>query len=836
MKNSYFSAVTSRIYCYFGEIFDLFIDELLTPSTLPEMLHLDLKRQGYERIVFFGYTEGAFFLDAASKESFRGKSAAPRLRGATRGRLLSADRSPAAPPARQDALSFDIGPAEMIRYAARLMSDASVKTAVIFSDGLNLLENLQREGDGGSMLNDLFRKIESINDIRNRNVMILLFDRSESGAAEFFHGQKWTYVWESLKARAVFHHIPPPSAQEIRCALNHLRLAGVDGKRLRVDLTPLPEMCRMIAGKIQRNINAGETGAKYTGTEELAARQMKSLLQHLMDHFITPERELTLDACERMCTKKAGRPAIEQLRELVGMQQLKDKLEAYIRQNASGAGADGAARLRLEPPARRTEADGPNLNFILTGKKGTGKSTAARLIGEILGDCGLLPSGHLVETRPSKLIGQYVGHSEANMRDAIERARGGVLFIDEAYGFAAGSRETNSYHTGMVNELVAGMTADKGAYAVVLAGYPEEMEHMLRTVNPGLKERFANRIHIEDYTPEELTAIFRKMARAKGFTLSSELDGRLTAFFDNWHADQQNDWANARNAENLLNDMAAVCRDGILTGDMLPQALKRYYTDEEQRSVRERLDAMIGLAGVKQTICDFENEMRYGGHSKRRNYHFVFAGNPGTGKTTIAEIFGQLLKGAGVLKSGTVCKVEAGELMKQPDALSRAIRQCRDRVLFIDEAYQLLNAPHLIDQLVEKTNPDAADFPFCAVCAGYEEQMRQFMEYNAGMERRFSVIHFDTYTPEDLLQILEREMKARYPSYAASPDFFAGSLAHFREYERQIAKKYNGGYIGRYLEEVKKILYRGLHEKYGDARPPAGAYRFTAAMIPDRLV
>ena len=836
MKNSYFSAATSRTYCYFGEIFDLFFDELLTPFTLPELLHLDLKRQGYERIVFFGYTEGAYFLDAASKELFRGKSAAPRLHGATRGRLLTTNRAPAAPSVRQDALSFNIGSAEMIRYAAHLMSDACIKTAIVFSDGLNLLESLQREGDDGSMLNDLFKKIESINNIRNRNVMIFLFDRSEAGAADFFHGQKWTYVWESLKTRAVFHHIQPPSAEEIRFALNYLRLVGIDGQKLSIDFSQLSEMCRMIAGKIQRNINEGETGAKYTGTEELAAFQMKSLMQHLMDHFIMPERKLTLDACERMCAKKQGKPVIEQLRDLIGMKELKDRMEAYIRQHDIDSRREAAVRLRFEPPARQTGLDGPNLNFILIGKKGTGKSTAARLIGEIFGDCGLLPSGHLVETRPSKLIGQYVGHSEMNMRDAIERARGGVLFIDEAYGFSSGSNETNSYYAGMVNELVADMTADKGAYAVVLAGYPEEMEHMLRTVNPGLKERFANHIYIEDYTPDELTQIFQKMAWAKGFSISSELEGRLAVFFDNWHADQQNDWANARNAENLLNEMAPACRDRVLTSAMLPQSLKRYFTDEEQRSVRERLDSMVGLAGVKQTILDFENEMRYGDHQKRRNYHFVFAGNPGTGKTMIAEIFGQLLKSVGVLKSGTVCKVEAGDLMKQPDALAREIRRSRDRVLFIDEAYQLLNAPHLIDQLVEKTNPDATDFPFCVVCAGYEEQMQRFIECNAGMERRFSVIHFDTYTPEDLLQILEKVLKTKYPTYAVDSDFLEGSLEHFRRYEQKIAKKYNGDYIGRYLEEAKKILYRGFSDVYGDRRPPREEYKFTAALLPDHLV
>ena len=243
---------------------------------------------------------------------------------------------------------------------------------------------------------------------------------------------------------------------------------------------------------------------------------------------------------------------------------------------------------------------------------------------------------------------------------------------------------------------------------------------------------------------------------------------------------------------------------------------------------------MIGLENVKKTVRKFENKLRYG-NQKKRNYHFVFAGNPGTGKTTVANHFGQLLKGAGILKSGTINVVKAEDLLKSPDALAQAIQKSRNRVLFIDEAYQLLNAPYIIDQLVEKTNPDAVDFPFCAVCAGYAEDMDRFMEYNAGMDRRFDVIRFDTYTPDDLMQILNLVLPKNYPNFTVTEGFLQKTATHFQKYQETIAAKFNAGYIGKYIEEAESLLYEKFAAQYGEERPPAEAYVLDETTEPEHF-
>jgi len=398
---------------------------------------------------------------------------------------------------------------------------------------------------------------------------------------------------------------------------------------------------------------------------------------------------------------------------------------------------------------------------------------------------------------------------------------------------------TSNATQGMVDELVGNMTAHKGEYAVVMAGYPEEMADMFKNTNPALKERFLNHIHIEDYTPDELADIFRLMAKQRGLAISPELDAMLVSFLENWYYDCQNDWANARNVENLIGAMAAngAQECGCLKPDMIPSDLQKYASDALQTETKAQLDEMIGLHQVKQQIRDFENELIFGDGAQRKNYHFIFSGNPGTGKTTVAKLFGQLLKGAGVLKSGAVREVKAEELLKAPDALAQEISQCRDRVLFIDEAYQLLRAPMILDQLVEKTNPDLVDFPFTVICAGYEADMQDFLKYNKGMPRRFQVIHFDDYSTEELMQILEIVLKKNYSEFSVTEEFLQGAMAHFRRYKEEIAKGYNGGYVNLFLNEARKLLFRKFWEKYGEEKkPPKEEYVFTAAEVPQAMM
>jgi len=845
MKASYFAPAANRIYCFFGTVSDLYADETLVPIPIEEMLHRDLKLQGYERIVFMGVTEGAWFLDDLSRQLWHGKNEVkptdvPRLKGALQGRLLGRQQT-AAPAPRQD-LFFTLSANEMIRYAGALLRDSNVKTAVIFRDGLNMLEHLQKNGDI-SLFKDLFLKIESIPDATNHNVLILLFDRDERSVFSFLNEK---YELNVLQDRSVRHRIPAVGAKEIQHVLHYLRIKGLDGKKLQLDLNDVEAMGEMLARKILQNINeSADKGAMQSGAIELKARTLLEMMRHLLDWFMEKGQILNMDSCHMMCGHQEEKDALEQLNELIGMDALKETMKQYIHLNGLKKEKMILPANRLDPPLKASNGKDLNLNFVLTGSQGTGKTTAARLIGQIMADYGLLPSGHLIETRPSELIGQYRGDSEANMRRAVQRALGGVLFIDEAYGFATGDMHGDSYKEGMVDELVASMTAYKGEFAVVLAGYPDKMAHMLDTVNPGLKGRFNNYIHFEDYTPEELADIFRLQAKKKELSISPELDERLVLFMDNWYHENQDDWHNARSVENLLNKMMnnGASDKKCLTLAQMPAEYSIYTNGDLQANTRNMLDQMIGLQSVKQQITDFENMLIFDDSEKKKNHHFVFSGRPGTGKTTVARIFGQLLKGAGILKSGRVREVKAETLLKDPEALAKEISKSRDCVLFIDEAYQLLATKHVIDQLVEKTEPSQIDFPYTVVCAGYKKEMQAFMNYNNGMFRRFKVINFDEYSVEELMQILERELPRHCPGYTVTEEFLQGTKAHFQQHIDTITQFFNAGYISIYLEDgVKALLFRRLRREHSEMKPeelkklPKTEFNLTMADVPQNLV
>ncbi len=163
-------------------------------------------------------------------------------------------------------------------------------------------------------------------------------------------------------------------------------------------------------------------------------------------------------------------------------------------------------------------------HLVFTGNPGTGKTTVARLVGELYRSIGLLPSGHLVEVDRANLVGGYVGQTALKTKAACERARGGVLFIDEAYSLSHGG--VHDYGTEAIEALLTFMEANRGELAVVVAGYPEEMAGFLRS-NPGLQSRFDLTIEFPDYSPAELERMFVSLATAQDYDLTPDALERL---------------------------------------------------------------------------------------------------------------------------------------------------------------------------------------------------------------------------------------------------------------------------------------------------------------------
>jgi Cdc6-like AAA superfamily ATPase len=193
-------------------------------------------------------------------------------------------------------------------------------------------------------------------------------------------------------------------------------------------------------------------------------------------------------------------------------------------------------------------------HLIFTGAPGTGKTTVARLYGELLKALGVLPNGKFKEVARRDLVGQYIGHTAEKTNAVFEEALGGVLFIDEAYTL---SRSTGGADFGReaIDTLVKLMEDHRDEVAVIVAGYTDDMKDFL-DANAGLASRFAKTMEFENYTPDELVHIVNRIARGDDYLLAPGLDEALLEWFESIDRDQN--FGNAREARRLLEGMRKV--------------------------------------------------------------------------------------------------------------------------------------------------------------------------------------------------------------------------------------------------------------------------------------
>jgi ATPase family protein associated with various cellular activities (AAA)/AAA lid domain-containing protein len=194
---------------------------------------------------------------------------------------------------------------------------------------------------------------------------------------------------------------------------------------------------------------------------------------------------------------------------MIGLAPVKQRVRGLIDETRVDA-QRRAAGLQVSPRSR---------HLVFTGNPGTAKTTVARLMGQILRELGVLPSGHLVEAARPDLVGEAVGQTAPKTREVCERAVGGVLFLDEAYDLVQDTEA--DYGREAVAELLVQMEDHRDDLVVIVAGYPQEMDEFLES-NPGLRSRFAGRVEFPDYGNDELAAIFSAMAEKQGYRFAPE--------------------------------------------------------------------------------------------------------------------------------------------------------------------------------------------------------------------------------------------------------------------------------------------------------------------------
>lgn len=230
---------------------------------------------------------------------------------------------------------------------------------------------------------------------------------------------------------------------------------------------------------------------------------------------------------------------MQQLDELIGLQAVKDDVKRLtnfiaIQKQRRDAG------LKCTPIS---------YHCVFTGNPGTGKTTVARILAAIYAEVGILNKGHLVETDRSGLVAEYVGQTAVKTNKIIDSALDGVLFIDEAYSLVQGGG--NDYGLEAIATLLKRMEDDRERLVVILAGYSDEMRDFINA-NPGLESRFNRYIHFEDYSADDLMAIYRLQAERHEYLLSPDAETALKMTLDMDVANKDENFGNGRHVRNLF--------------------------------------------------------------------------------------------------------------------------------------------------------------------------------------------------------------------------------------------------------------------------------------------
>ncbi len=470
--------------------------------------------------------------------------------------------------------------------------------------------------------------------------------------------------------------------------------------------------------------------------------------------------------------KQSPNEILEMLDEFIGMDSVKKAVRTWTQ----------TIKNNQKRKALGLPTDELKLHILLTGNPGTGKTTVTRILGKLFKAMQLLPSDKVIETSGLDLTAGYVGQTKDKVNELCDSAMGGVLFIDEAY-YLAGSESGNassSFASEAVGTILKRMEDARGRFVVVAAGYQKEMQNFMK-MNPGLESRFGTKIHIDDYSVDELYKILCQNVKKSQFVFTEEAEKNAYEAVDEICKNKGKDFANARAVRNLFDTIKLNMDERIekipeneKTKDLLTTILPDDIPHEDNKElsvedVFEELNELVGMEKVKTAVRELYDTVKInseletlGEKVKSPEIHIALTGNPGTGKTTVARILGKLFKTMGLISSDKVIECDRSTIVeKYVGHTAKKMQQlCDDatgKILFIDEVYALSSddfGKEATDTLMKRMEDDRGKF--IVVVAGYADKMDEWMAVNEGLSSRFTHrIHLDDYDENELYALFQ---------------------------------------------------------------------------------
>ncbi|MCK5029479.1 MAG: AAA family ATPase [Bacteroidales bacterium] len=526
---------------------------------------------------------------------------------------------------------------------------------------------------------------------------------------------------------------------------------------------------------------------------------------------------------------------LKNFESLIGLNNIKQKVKDHI-------SYIDFLKLRREKGFNDTEEI--TLHSVFTGNPGTGKTTVVKLLGKIYQRKGLLSKGHVHEVDRAELVGEFIGQTAPKVKEAIKEARGGILFIDEAYMLARSKEDKKDFGKEVIEVLVKEMSDGEKDIAVMMAGYPKETMFMINS-NPGLKSRIKYFFHFDDYTPDELHEIAHYATDKRNVKLTEDASELLKKTLTEAYRNRDHTFGNARFAYSLIDEgkmnmglrlmqsanineltneeLSVITSEDISKIESIKsKSIVKIPVDFELlKEATDEMNALIGMNDIKNEVNELIKLVKFYKETgkdvlNKFSLHAVFSGNPGTGKTTLARIFGKIYKALGLLERGHIIEtgregLVAGYVGQTAIKTKEKIDEAIGGVLFIDEAYALAGGSgqhsygnEAIEVILKNMEDNRGKF--AVIVAGYPGNMDTFLKMNPGLKSRFDkTLIFKDYNPDILYDICVQMLK----NEELFPD--KETEVYLRAYIKNLYKK-RDRYFGN-ARTVRKIVQEALRKQ-----------------------